>query len=108
MKAKQLKIPIYWENHFNAWKKTSLSQVSYCQQYQLKEHQFSYYKRRQIELKNRHSPNDTGFIKLNVKPQPTQPIKHSSLCLHLSKKQSIEGITSETIHLVQPLLACLA
>ena len=105
MKAKQSSIPVYWENHFTAWRETSLSQARYCQQYELKEHQFSYYKRRQIELKECNTPNHTGFIKLE--PQSKLPVKQSSLCLRLSKKQSIEGITSDTIHLVQPLLACL-
>jgi len=31
-----------------------------------------------------------------------------ALCLHLSEKQSIEGITSENIHLIKPLLGFLS
>jgi len=105
MKAKQATIPVYWENHLNAWNETSLTQARYCKEYQLTVHQFSYYKRRQTELTSRHKIAGSGFIQLP--PQMTSPVKQPSLCLHLSKKQSIEGITSETIHLVQPLLACL-
>ena len=106
MTAKQSTIPVYWKSHLKDWNETNLSQASYCRKYQLKVHQFSYYKRRQSELNSRHKIPGPGFIKLT--PEPIPSVKQFSLCLHLSKKQSIEGITSETIHLVQPLLACLA
>lgn len=106
MKAKQSTLPVYWENHLKSWNETNLSQARYCKEHQLKVHQFGYYKRRQAELNSRHKIAGSGFIQLT--PQTTGPVKQPSLCLHLSKNQSIEGITSETFHLVQPLLACLS
>ena len=105
MKAKQSSIPVYWEDHLKAWNESNLSQVRYCQDNQLKVHQFGYYKRRQAELNSHDKIAGSGFIQLPH--QTTAPVKQASLCLRLSKKQSIEGINGETLHLVQPLLACL-
>jgi len=106
MKAKKSTIPVYWEKHLNAWSETHLTQASYCKKNQLKVHLFGYYKRRQAELNRRQQIAGSGFIQLT--PQTTASVKQPSLCLHLSQKKSIKGITSETLHLVQPLLACLA
>ena len=108
MEVVKLNIPNYWVKHIEAWKTTGLSQAKYCREHQLKPHQFSYYKCQYIKQKKLDSAQVSGFIQL---PSPGNLVTNSlspALCLHLSEQQSIEGITSDNIHLVKLLLRYLS
>jgi len=108
MEVVKLNIPSYWLKHIEAWQTTGSSQAKYCREHQLKPHQFSYYKCQLIKQEKHSSAQESGFIQLpapsNLMPTTTSP----ALCLHLSEQQSIEGITSDNIHLIQPLLEYLS
>jgi hypothetical protein len=45
--------PAYWQQHFNDWKQSGLSQREYCRQHQLAVSSFGYWRKR---LKNHNRP----------------------------------------------------
>ena len=103
----KLTIPTYWVKHIEAWQTTGLSQAKYCREHQLKPHQLSYYKCQFIKQKKLSSAQESGFIQLPVFGNSTSTPTSSTLSLHLSEHQSIEGITGDNIHLIKSLLEYL-
>lgn len=61
----------YWKHHIESWQGSNLPQTEYCQQNDLKDHQFVYWKKRFVQT-------ETGvkFVSLNLGPlmskQPSQ------------------------------------
>lgn len=51
----------YWKRHIESWQGSSLTQTEYCQQHNLKNHQFVYWKKRFVQT-------ETGvkFVPLNL------------------------------------------
>ncbi len=101
-------IPNYWIKHIEAWKMTGLRQAQYCRDHQLKPHQFSYFKCQLIKYEKLSSAHRSGFIQLTPPIHSATKNVSPTLSLHLSEQQFIEGITSDNIHLIKPLLECLS
>ena len=40
----------FWKEHIDRWQQDSMSQAAYCRQYELKQHQFTYWKKRLSQI----------------------------------------------------------
>lgn len=49
----------FWENHFEQWQRSELSQSAYCRRHDLKAHLFFYWRRRLLE-----PSSDVSFVPL--------------------------------------------
>jgi hypothetical protein len=60
----------YWTQHIDAWQASGLNQNAYCREYDLKPHQFSYWKRKLAALDSDQKPKastpSSAFIPLTV------------------------------------------
>ena len=96
---------VFWENHINAWKETSLSQAAYCHEHELQIHRFGYWKRKLINT-NVPAVSEQSFVQLS----PVHPVSYSvdsTLSLQLPNQLRIEGITAENLYLAKELSGLL-
>lgn len=59
---------VFWENHIEQWRRSDLSQSTYCRNHDLKTHRFFYWRRRVLE-----TPSDVSFVPLAL---PVNPAHH--------------------------------
>jgi hypothetical protein len=95
-----------WPVHIEQWQLSGLSQAAYCRLHDLSPHQFNYWKRKSqagYEVKpNVHS----GFTRIQVdKGIPSN--RGIGLSLLFNNGMRINGITSDTIMMIEPLLKVL-
>ena len=56
----------YWKQHIESWQSSGSTQTAYCIQHELKNHQFSYWKKRFVQT-------DTGITFVPVKIRGDKP-----------------------------------
>ena len=95
----------YWQSHIAQWGAAGVSQADYCRQHHLKLHQFTYWR---SKLRNNSGSDkksrsaDAAFIPVAI--DVSQP---SGLVVCLPNGCRVEGITSRSLGLLQPLLGML-
>ena len=95
-------LQVFWENHINAWKETSLSQAAYCHEHKLQIHRFGYWKRKLINT-NVPAVSEPSFVQVS----PVSYSVDSTLSLQLPNQLRIEGITAENLYLAKELSGLL-
>ena len=62
----------YWSSHIERWQESGSSQTEYCKEHGLKDHQFTYWKKRIVQTET-----EGKFVSLNLSSftnqQPPQP-----------------------------------
>jgi len=102
----------FWPEHLEQWRSSGVSQAAYCRQYNLCHKKFSY-RKRQSDLFCDDKPElSTGFSRIQVNASvSTAPASASAsgrgLSLRFNDGTLIEGITTDNLLLVQPLLSLL-
>lgn len=95
---------LFWSDHIEKWKATELTQVAYCHLNDLCPHKFSYRKRQQSSLIQKIPNTANGFTRVIVDSNKAQT-NESGLVIRFNDGTRIEGITTDNLILVQPLLA---
>jgi hypothetical protein len=54
----------FWDNHIQAWQQSGLTQIDYCRQNNLKNHQWCYWRRKILKP----SDTDVTFVPLSFSP----------------------------------------
>ncbi len=67
----------HWQAHIESWQRSGLSQVAYCREHGLKQHQFTYWKKR-TNPKARH---DIAFVPLRCSQNLPALVNPSKICL---------------------------
>ena len=94
---------VEWEQQIKSWRESGLTQTAYCEQSQLKPHQFIYWKKK-IEGK----PNKPGTSKPNGFAQvQTMSARSAGLTLSLPGGIQISEITETNVGLLKRLLESL-
>ena len=67
----------YWSSHIERWQESGASQTEYCKEHGLKDHQFTYWKKRIVQTETA-----AKFVSLNLSsftnkqpPQPGSPLR---------------------------------
>jgi hypothetical protein len=91
-----------WKQHIESWRSSNRSQTAYCQQHELKPHQFTYWKKRFV-------PADTGITFVPVKIRGSLPpdLSSSSLRLIMDKDLAVEIRPDFDPRLLRRLIATL-
>jgi hypothetical protein len=76
-----------WKQHIESWRPSSLTQTAYCQQHELKPHQFTYWKKRFVQ-----TDNGITFVpvKIHGSLRPAASMRSSSLRLIVDRELQIE------------------
>ncbi len=95
-----------WPVHIEQWQISGLSQAAYCRLHDLSPHKFNYWKRKSppgCEVKSRIP---SGFTRIQVDTDiPSN--REIGLSLLFNDGMRIDGITSDTIMMIEPLLRVL-
>ena len=93
-----------WLQHIHAWRNSQLSQAAYCQQKNLKYHQFTYWKLKFDEQSPKvvHATS-TGFAAVALNSLPTT----DGLQLIFPSGVKLSGIQSANLVVVKELLGVL-
>ena len=77
----------YWKKHIENWRSSRMTQTAYCQQHELKDHQFTYWKKRFAQ-----SESGTTFVpvKISRSLSSSPVINQSTLRLNLARDLQIE------------------
>jgi hypothetical protein len=77
----------YWKQHIEKWHSSGMTQTAYCQQYELKVHQFTYWKKRFIQ-----TASGITFVPVKIRRTgPSSSAKHPSpLRLNLAQDLQID------------------
>lgn len=96
----------YWQQQVNAWSKTDVSGVKFCQAHNLVYHQFVYWRQKllktDVDVLDSSLQPPTGFS--HVSYQPGEP---SGLTLSLPNGVEIQGIHAGNVSVAHALLASM-
>lgn len=95
----------FWRDHLAQWRNANVSQQAYCREHQLCPHKFSYYKRSLASDLVSKTPNNFGFVSVQVLPEFNQP---DSLTLHFTSGLHLSGIGADNLGLVKQLAVLLS
>jgi hypothetical protein len=94
----------YWKQHIENWRSSGLTQADYCRRHELKDYQFTYWKKRFVKT-------DSGItfvpVKIRGSLQPASNPDSSSLRLILDKDLAIEIRPDFDPRLLRRLIAVL-
>ena len=96
----------FWSEHLEQWQSSGLSQAAYCRNHDLCQQKFSYRKRQANVFCNAKPDGSTGFAHVEVNPLVSS-LPGVGLSLRFNEAICIEGITTDNLMLVQPLLSLL-
>ena len=68
----------YWKQHIDNWQQTSLTQVEYCRQHNLKHHQLVYWKKRFLKTET-----NVSFVPLKLEDLLEIPARQDQAALTL-------------------------
>ena len=95
-----------WPVHIEQWQISGLSQAAYCRLHDLSPHKFNYWKRKPQPSCEVKTKIPSGFTRIQVdKGIPSN--REIGLSLLFNDGMRIDGITSDTIMLIEPLLKVL-
>jgi hypothetical protein len=94
----------HWSSHIERWQESGLSQSQYCKEHGLRDHQFTYWKKRMVQTETA-----AKFVSLNLSSftnkQPPQP--GSSLRVVVSNGLKVEVEAGFDPHLLGQLIIAL-
>ena len=94
----------YWSQHVKTWQKSGLTQVRYCQQHQLNQQTFTYWK---VKLQKQAALSH--LLPVSIKPDrnQTSSFLHSGIVLSFNDRLSIQlenGFNDDTLSRLIDLL----
>jgi hypothetical protein len=94
----------YWMQHIDSWQKTSLTQVEYCRQHNLKHHQLVYWKKRFLKTET-----NVSFVPLKLEDLLETPTRHdqASLTLVINNQFKVEIRAGFDAQLLRQLIFAL-
>ena len=94
----------YWRSHIERWQESGASQTEYCKEHGLKDHQFTYWKKRIVQTETA-----AKFVSLNLSSftnkQPSQPV--SGIRVVVSNGLKVEVEAGFNAHLLRQLIIAL-
>ena len=96
----------FWHQHITQWQASGLSQVGYCRQQTLREHQFSYWKCKLLTGSKPVKAEPAGFARVQVATQASMS-SAPGLCLCFSGGIQVTGITQDNMALLKQLIEVL-
>ena len=95
----------YWSSHIERWQESGASQTEYCKEHGLKDHQFTYWKKRIVQTETAAkfvSVNLGSFTNRQPSPQPV-----SALRVVVSNGLKVEVEAGFDPHLLGQLIVAL-
>lgn len=92
-----------WQKHLQSQRESGLSQQTYCQQHDLKNHQFWYWKRKLEGPKRQPTKPSSVFVPVSL----ASPASNPGLSIRLPNGISLSGIDEHNHHIVQQLMKVL-
>jgi hypothetical protein len=95
-----------WSDHLQAWRESGLSQRAYCQQADLKLHQFGYWRRKLERAPSHNLPalgNNGGFVPVTVQGERLS----AGLTITLPNGLRVQGIDQHNLALAKQLIGLL-
>lgn len=89
----------FWKEHIERWQQDSLSQTAYCHQFNLKPHQFTYWKKRLAQ-----ADRSVTFIPLQ-RSEPMSKISQTGLNLFTPNGYRIEVAARFDIQALKQLIS---
>jgi hypothetical protein len=94
----------YWQEHFDRWRASGLTQSDYCRQAQLSRHRFKYWRNKlDASVKRRRRKPSSGFVPVQVRGAASEV----GLSLRLANGMELRGIDAGNIELIRRLIAQL-
>lgn len=89
----------FWQQQVDAWQQSGQSQKQFCQDHQLIYHRFVYWRRKLDQDRVGHHNPGSGFATVKRQPPP-----HTGLSLALPNGLVVQGISTDNLSVVRPLL----
>ena len=99
-----------WRQRLESWRKSGLTQKQWCEQNNVRQPQFWYWKKKLQETHNEPETNKpaSGFVPVALAPELNTPqTERASLSISLPNGMTVSGIDHSNLALIRQLIGLL-